>query len=395
EKPVATDVTGNTVTLQAVTNGLYSKDGGATWQTSNKFTGLNPGTTYNFCVKIKETISNLESAVSEITAVTTSAEYVFKASESSPKASGGTAKTDVWQSATDGTGTYNYVRHYDPVVGNKISFTIKGIQPGKYQLVVGSRNLSSRPTYSAVVTDTLGNSSSFGSLDFADVSTVDPKNPSATYHRLTTGTEIGQIYSNGTLTLTLTITSTPASPSTTHIDSFTFVKVGDIETDGEITSALTTQSTAAIRLGEVNGMRFYTAVDETELLELVGEKEYEIGTIIAPKDKVGEYLTMEDNVAKVVYDYAKFGLYDGKYVVGSIVNLKSSNSYNAQTGNLARDFIARAYVLVDGVYYYSESTCVRNIAQIADAYIADANSGYDTLEAEIKELVDLWAKAND
>ncbi|MBQ4155948.1 MAG: hypothetical protein IJD90_04000, partial [Clostridia bacterium] len=79
----------------------------------------------------------------------------------------------------------------------------------------------------------------------------------------------------------------------------------------------------------------------------------------------------------------------------SITNLKSSNSYNTETGNLGRDFIARAYVLVDGVYYYSASTCVRNIAQIADSYIADANSGYSTLDADIKEIVDRWAKAND
>jgi len=187
----------------------------------------------------------------------------------------------------------------------------------------------------------------------------------------------------------------PASSSTTHIDSFKFVKVGEIETDGEITSALTTQSTASIRLGEVNGMRFYTAVDEAALAGLIDGKEYEIGTIIAPKDKVGEYLTIEDNVAKVVYDYAKFGLYDGEFIVGSIVNLKESNSYNALTGNLARDFVARAYVYVDGVYYYSTSTCVRNIAQIADSYINTSGSGYEELDADIKEMVDRWAKAND
>ncbi|MBQ4155582.1 MAG: hypothetical protein IJD90_02115, partial [Clostridia bacterium] len=189
---------------------------------------------------------------------------------------------------------------------------------------------------------------------------------------------------------------TSTTSGSLYMNSLKLVKTANVdEQDGQITSALTTQSTAAIRLGEVNGMRFYTAIDETALLELVGDKEYEIGTIIAPKDKVGEYLTVEDNVAKVVYDYATYGLYEGKYVVGSIANLKSSNSYNTETGNLGRDFIARAYVLVDGVYYYSESTCVRNIAQIADAYIADEKGGYDALDTNIKEMVDLWAKAND
>ena len=147
-------------------------------------------------------------------------------------------------------------------------------------------------------------------------------------------------------------------------------------------------------------MRFYTSVDETALAALVGDKEYEIGTIIAPKDKIGEQLTVEDDVAKVVYDHTKYNLWNNSGTgfvgfVGSIANLQSSNKYNAQTGNLARDFVARGYVLVDGVYYYSETTATRNIASIADEYIRDDKGGYDSLDANIKEIVDRWAKAND
>ena len=185
-----------------------------------------------------------------------------------------------------------------------------------------------------------------------------------------------------------------------YIEALILVKIGEVETDGQITSALSTMSGASIRLGDVNGMRFYTSVDETALAALVGDKEYEIGTIIAPKDKIGEHLTVEDSVAKVVYDHTKYNLWNNSGTgfvgfVGSIVNLHSSNKHNAQTGNLARDFVARGYVLVDGVYYYSETTATRNIASIADEYIADNNSDYELLDADIKALVEKWAKAND
>ena len=82
-----------------------------------------------------------------------------------------------------------------------------------------------------------------------------------------------------------------------------------------------------------------------------------------------------ENAVKVTYDLSN-GLYDDEYVVGSIVGIKEKN--------WARDFVARAYVLVDGVYYYSESTSVRNIAQIADSYINTNGSGYEELDADIK-----------
>ena len=74
-------------------------------------------------------------------------------------------------------------------------------------------------------------------------------------------------------------------------------------------------------------------------------------------------------------------------IVGSLVNIKEKN--------WGRDFVARAYILVDGVYYYSDVQCVRNIAGIADAYISDANSGYEELDVDTKALVEAWAKAND
>ena len=67
-------ITANSVTISAVTGGEYSKDGGATWQDSNLFAGLSPGTKYNFAVRIKETVTTVASAASAIAAQYTAAE---------------------------------------------------------------------------------------------------------------------------------------------------------------------------------------------------------------------------------------------------------------------------------------------------------------------------------
>ena len=379
--PVATEVTGTSITLQAVTNAMYSKDGGATWQVSNKFTGLSPATEYQFAMKLKQTVDYFESEVSDIAKISTLTEYTL-----SFKDLGFTSKT----TAASGKSAFETAQYKESNVaialtttrllfaGDKMDFTSKAsVVAGKYKVILQYRAYSGRSDLDITMGDSVYKSfvsaTSGGNGTKADLF--------AEYVHST----------DGPVNISLDV----LTDGSCYLEALILQKVGDVETDGQITTALATESTASIRLGEVKGMRFYTSVDEEALAALVGDKEYEVGTLIAPKDKIGDHLTIEDSVAKVVYDYAKYGLYDGKYVVGSIVNIKSSNNYNAQTGNLARDFVARAYVLVDGVYYYSASTCVRNIAQIADSFIADANGGYNALDADIKELVDTWAKAND
>ncbi len=162
-----------------------------------------------------------------------------------------------------------------------------------------------------------------------------------------------------------------------------------VEQDGPTTDIVSTVDGAAIRLNEVNGMRFYANfkgnLDEVK----------EIGIIIAPKDIVGDYFTMEDDHQKVVYDHKTYGLWEDDQFVGSIVGIRETNANGEGTGNLARDFIARAYVVIGETTYYAKETTVRNLAAIADEYIADEKGGYAELNADIKEMVDLWAKAND
>ncbi len=215
---------------------------------------------------------------------------------------------------------------------------------------------------------------------------------------------VGKTYTtaDGTASITITdenLTSIEAF-NVTNVNEYDYecATIDDIQykvavTDSEdslITDALSTADGVSIRLNNVNGMRFYTTVDTEKLAELVGENAYEIGTLIGPNDKIGDELTADDlgsNAVAVVYDHTKCAFWEGNQFVGSIVSLKEKN--------YARDFAARGYVKVGDTYYYSETTSIRNMADIADAYIADENSGYSGLTEAVKEVVDAWAKAND
>ena len=75
-----------------------------------------------------------------------------------------------------------------------------------------------------------------------------------------------------------------------------------------------------------------------------------------------------------------------KGVVGSMVEIKDKN--------IARDFVARAYVLVDGVYYYSATQSVRSLAYVANAFMNDKEK-FEAVDADTQEKVEFWAKAND
>ena len=159
------------------------------------------------------------------------------------------------------------------------------------------------------------------------------------------------------------------------------------ETDGETTDAIATADKASIRLNEVNGMRFYTTVD-TEKLAALGTVT-EMGTLIGPKNKIGDYLTMDDATAEnaVAVEYGVDNdLWEGNEFVGSIVNVKDTN--------LNREFVARGYVKVGDTYYYSSTTSTRTLAGVADSCIADTDY-YSTLDAATQALVNTWAAAND
>ena len=61
--PTMASATKNSITLNAVDNCEYSKDG-ANWQSGTEFTGLNPGTEYTFYQRVKATANTNASAAS-------------------------------------------------------------------------------------------------------------------------------------------------------------------------------------------------------------------------------------------------------------------------------------------------------------------------------------------
>lgn len=171
---------------------------------------------------------------------------------------------------------------------------------------------------------------------------------------------------------------------TFYVDDFQMIYTADVEIVNT-TDAISTINEASIRLNQVNGMRFYTSVDEALLTNLVGKQSYELGTIIAPNDVIEGEFTHED--LNIDVNYNAKSLWAGNEYVSSIVSIKSAN--------YAREFVARGYVKVGTTYYYSKTTCTRTVSDIADAYISDENSGYTSLSNVVKELVASWAKAND
>ena len=313
--------------------------------------------------------------------------------------------------ATCNIGNGNDGATYEEVDGNyKLALKAKSDQCTYFKLPA---DWSSKPYYKPVsisfkATKTAGKNVQFRNLDFSDAITGNFSATGNVYKVSTSLTGLPTSYSfdvtedmYGYCYISAKYYSegwSADAPVYAYIDDITITYEYDfdyVEKDGETTDAISTTDGASIRLNNVNGMRFYTTVDPEKLAELVGDNDYEIGTLIAPADKVGENLTVEDVHSKVVYDHVNWELWEGNQFVGSIVNLKKSNKYNVKTGNLARDFVARGYVKVGDTYYYSETVCVRNMAQIADAYIDQADSGYKTLSADIKALVDEWAAAND
>lgn len=190
------------------------------------------------------------------------------------------------------------------------------------------------------------------------------KENGCTYLYLIHGSSSTELNSNGTIVPKITFTYTVDEPE------------GALTTD-----AVSTLAEVSIRLNNQNGIRFYTTVDEEKLAELVGENEYEIGTLIGPADALGEdgELTESDYCIEVKYtarnddgiiDYFNP---DNKEIAGSIVSIKETNNDKDDTnGNIDRDFAGRAYVKVingdEATYYFSAATSIRSLAYVAYAY---------------------------
>lgn len=161
---------------------------------------------------------------------------------------------------------------------------------------------------------------------------------------------------------------------------------------------------AALRLGTVNGIRFYvdTDIEYIKQLESMGAT-VEIGTLIAPLDKVCELggFTLESvgsNCINVPYKTKYLGSVNPNGFVASICNIKETNtSYSSEYGNIARPMVARGYakVTLNSQTYISysdySSTLSRSLGQISKRFQDDSEE-YDKLAGDD---INTWMKVRD
>ena len=161
-------------------------------------------------------------------------------------------------------------------------------------------------------------------------------------------------------------------------------------------SPATMKSGASIRLNDVNGIRFYTTVDTAKLEELknVEGNTVELGTLIAPADKVTGELTHSigaDNYVDVPYKSTEWHNGETGLIAGSLVGIKP--------GNIGRKFIGRGYIKVtngetETYYYATQNDNARSLKSVALALQGDTEN-YNKLSDNVKTLVDNWAAAAD
>lgn len=132
------------------------------------------------------------------------------------------------------------------------------------------------------------------------------------------------------------------------------------------------------------------------------EQRYQKARLITPIDVAsGNELTLNASYNKVDVKYTADEYYSTNTFVGSIANILTKNSFNANSGNLAREFIGRGYIKVKIGDYEKEvyasyendnvSNSTRSMAYVAYHYKNDENSDYSQKSQSIKCNVDYWA----
>lgn len=180
-----------------------------------------------------------------------------------------------------------------------------------------------------------------------------------------------------------------------YIDNLQFIYPNG-EAPSPSTSPVAMKSGASIRLGSVNGIRFYTTVNTAKLAELkaINGNVVELGTLIAPADLIEGELThslSEDKYVDVPYDSDVF-FENGDTFVGSVVSIKDYN--------IGRKFIGRGYIKVTNgnnvtYYYATQNDNQRSLKSVSIALKNDLSSESISLYNAYKSLVDEWASATD
>lgn len=217
------------------------------------------------------------------------------------------------------------------------------------------------------------------------------------------------------------------------------------ESNTDVNFELSMMTGAQIRLGDKNGLRFFTVLSDDDQAKITSLREagytVEMGTLIAPADiipsddstittytandslartgdltfdtpQAGRILSHSSNVVQVYKVYVDVPFTASNYyqigetsgIAGSIVNIKESGTYYCQnTGNITRSFVARGYIKVTdtegNVTYsyasYSNSTVANNTRSLKTVATALQS---DTTQTELyqnyKTYVDKWANSN-
>ena len=210
--------------------------------------------------------------------------------------------------------------------------------------------------------------------------------------------ESASLIDNPTITINGETVTATANADGSYTVTYTFTAEHDLSVNANMLKG------AAIRLSPANGLRFCTVFDAEKIAQLQAlGATVELGTLIAPKDLLGDGdLTFdldESSYINVKYeatdDNGAYSWRDGEngMIAGSIINVNEDS-------NIAREYIGRGYVKVtlDGktVISYAQyadgdiANNTRSIAYVANALKNDT-AKYSVLDNEIKLRVDNWA----
>ncbi len=277
----------------------------------------------------------------------------------------------------DSNDTYHNGTRYvasDAPKDSSVTFTsINTVEAGVYATALYGREFkgSSRAQLSVTI----------NSIQVADLIDMNTTKTAAKNKKF----DMGSITIAHTSTIVMTVTAETAG--SIYLNSLELTKTADYVASNLV--PVTTEDGASIRLNSPNGIRFYTTFDQDAIDALNTENEtVEFGTLIGPQNLVGDELDIDDvtanNAVNVKYTSLEFWGDNEDQFVGSIANIKDYN--------IARVFVGRGYVKIGDTYYYSESSSTRSLASVAYTY-KTTDSGYNSLDAELKENVDTWAAA--
>lgn len=406
--PTLESTTGTSITLTSLGDEFEYKMNDGEWQASNVFTDLAIGTKYTFYVRYANSPAYLAGPSSEGAVFETDAVLIVEAESMKTTADSG-VKFSTQVPADNGVAYGQTMVVWEGSYTQGLSGTFTGtnynMPQGVYEITTYSRCVTSRSAFALTGTDGTGDEQDLGIIDFGDISGKIAGTSYYTLHKVT-----NQFTIKDPSTISLKFTVSTKRSSAMYLDKIVFTKVADLPVDDPLAVDVSTESSASIRLNKVNGIRFYTKVDQDKIAALQQDgATVEMGTLIAPADLLGndaltldldeskyvnvKYAATDDNGAYIYYTEDNF-----EGIVGSIAKInENATSWSATSGNVTRDFVARGYVKVtkgdDVTVSYSDALSGARSLKTVAAAIDKTSDFYLSLTAEQQGFVDTWASA--